>query len=309
MKRKRTETKTPDFMAEQLPATRRKQFFDIVKNEWRTLLLSGLALCVFFIPFIVSNIVEAGFMNGSADAIRQSMESQGKTAEEIASAVQSQMTTIHLLFSGVNILCFMAFSLGLSGVSRIIKCLCFGEGVLFLSDFFEGIQKYWKPFLLVGFFAGLFYFLISYASAVLNPVGKDVFGVSILSGLTSGIYYAVIVPMLLYCLAQATLYDLPFAKSAANSLRFAIVRYHWNAIFALLIYGLSLMTAIVYPVIMILSYIAVIILLLPFLVLAFHLLALSLFDRYINEDHYPQIYKKGLYAKQRDKAVAEEKGE
>ena len=298
MKRKDKAAKTPDFLIEQLPSTRRKQFFDIVKNEWRTLLALGAALFVFFLPFIISNICEAGFMNGTAEAIRQEMGSEGKTAEEIASRVQNQMTSIHLLFNGINILCFMLFSLGLAGASRIIKCFGFGEGVLFKSDFFAGIKKYWKAFLLCGFFAGLFYFLISYVYAVLNPAGQESAGINILSGVTIGFYYAIIVPLLLFSLAQATLYELPFFKNLANSLRFTIVRYHFTAIFALVIYGVSLLTMIVYPVTMILSFAAFIVLLAPFFALAFHLFALSLFDRYINEDHYPSIYKKGLYIKE-----------
>ncbi len=300
MRNKKKAFATPDFLVEQLPNTRRKQFFDIVKNEWRTLLLAGVWMGIFFIPFILSNVCEAGFMNGSAEAMRQQLEAQGKTAEEIASAVQGQMNSIHLLFNGINILCFMTFSLGLAGASRIIKCLSFGEGVLFMSDFFAGIRKYWKAFLLCTFLAGLFYFLVSYVSAVLNPIGREIQGMSVLSGITTGFYYAVLVPLFIFSLSQATLYSLPLLQSIANSLKFAVVRYYWTILFALFIYGMSLMTLIVYPLIMILAYLGAIILLLPFFVLAFHLFSLSLFDRYINEDHYPEIYRKGLYSKKDD---------
>ena len=300
MRNKKKAYETSDFLVEQLPSTRRKQFFDIVKNEWRTLLLVGVWLGIFFIPFIISNICEAGFMNGSAEAIRQQLESQGKTAEEITSAVQSQMTAIHLLFNGINILCFMVFSIGLAGASRVVKCLCFGEGILFMSDFSSGIKKYWKPFLLIGFFAGLFYFLVSYVSTSLSSAGQASQGMSVLSGITTGFFYAILVPLILFSLSQATLYALPFFQSLANSLKFTAVRYYWTILFALFLYGMSLMTLIVYPLIMILAYVGTIILLLPFFVLAFHLFSLSLFDRYINEDHYPEIYKKGLYRKKDD---------
>lgn len=290
----------PDFLPEWLPSSRGKQFFDIVKNEWRTLLLIGLILSLFFLPFIISNIVEAGFMNGSANALREEMEAKGRGSEEILMAIRTQTTTIHLLFTAINILCFMIFSIGLAGASRIVKCLCFGEGVLFRSDFFIGIKKYWKAFLLIGFFAGLFYFLITYVTAMLNPMSQDNGGLGVLSGLTIGLYYAVIVPMLLLSMAQATLYDMPLFKSLSNSLRFLIVRYYIAAIFALTIYAISLLTMIVYPLIVILAFLAVIVLLLPFLVLSFHLFALGLFDKYINKDHYPHIYRKGLCVRKGD---------
>lgn len=295
-----------DFLPEQLPSTRRKQFFDIVKNEWRTLLLMGLALSLFFLPFVISNIAEAGYMNGSADALRAELEQAGKTEAEIASSVASQMRTIHIIFTGVNILCFMAFSVGLAGASRIVKCLCFGEGVLFKSDFFAGIKKYWKPFLLAGFFAGLFYFLVTYVSAMFAPLSQGNGGIGVASGLTIGVYYALIVPLLLFSVAQATLYELPLVKNIANSMRFLIVRYYVIIVFALIIYGVSLITLIVYPLIMILAYLAFVILLLPFFILSFHLFALDLFDKYINEDNFPQIYKKGLYVKRFQKPRKDE---
>ncbi len=300
MNNRKKKAPAADFLVEQLPNSRRKQFFDIVKNEWRTLFLLGAVMCLFFIPFIVSNICEAGFMNGSAEAIRSQMESQGKTAEEISSAVQNQMRSIHLLFTAINILCFVVFSLGLAGASRVIKCLCFGEGVLFGSDFFAGVKKYWKAFALCAFFAGLFYFLVSYVSASLTPLGQTHQGVNILSGITSGFYYAIIVPLILFSAAQSTIYDLSLMKTVANGLRFTLIRYYWTAIFALIVYGFSLITMIVYPLIVVLVYLASILLVLPFFFLAFHLFALSLFDRYINLIHYPQIYMKGLYRKRDD---------
>lgn len=295
MKAEERLAKNPDFLAEQLPSSRRRQFFDILKNEWRTLLFLGAVLCLFYLPFLISHIAEAGFMNGSAEAMRAELMAQGKSEEEIASSVKAQMSSIHLLFNGVNILCFMVFSFGLAGASRVIKCLCFGEGVLLKSDFIAGIKKYWKSFLLVGFFAGLFFFLVSYVSASLRSFSS---GMSVLSGLTTGFFYALIVPILLFSLSQATLYGLPFFHSLANSVRFTLIRYHWTLLFALFVYGLSLIALIVYPLFMILAYLGAVLLLLPVFELAFHLYSLSLFDLYINEGNYPSIYRKGLYTKE-----------
>ncbi len=295
MKTEERLAKNPDFLLEQLPSSRRKQFFDILKNEWRTLLFLGAILCLFYLPFLLSHIAEAGFMNGSAEAMRAELAAESKSEEEIASLVQNQMNSIHLLFNGINVICFMAFSLGLAGASRVIKCLCFGEGVLLKSDFFAGIKKYWKSFLLIGFFAGLFYFLVSYVSTSLSSFSQ---GMNIFSGLTTGFFYALIVPILLFSLSQATLYGLPFFHSLSNSIRFTLVRYYWTLLFALFVYGLSLITLIVYPLFMILAYLGAILLLLPIFVLAFHLYSLSLFDPYINEGNYPSIYRKGLYTKE-----------
>ncbi len=300
-KGKKVKKVTPDFLLEQLPSTRRKQFFDILKNEYRTLLLIGLILVLFFIPFIVSNIFEYGFMSGTSETIKKAMEAEGRNSEEIARAIKLQMRSIHLLFTGINIICFMIFSLGLAGVSRVIKCLCFGEGVVFKSDFFIGIKEYYKSFLAVGFFSGLFYFLMTYTGAMLDALSKDNSSLLIVKGLTIGFYFALLVPLFLFSLAQSTLYNVPFFKNISNSIKFIINKYYICLIFSIIIYMIYLLTYIVYPLISILSFVAVIILIVPFIELAFHLFALSLFDKYINKNYYPQIYKKGLYIKDNTK--------
>ncbi len=307
VKEKKIKKPTPDFLIEQLPTTRKKQFFDILKNEWRTILLLGVILVIFFIPFIVSNIFEYGFMSGTSDTIRQNLEAEGKSAEEITSAIKSQMNSIHLLFTAINIVCFMIFSIGLAGVSRIIKCLSFGEGVIFKSDFFIGVKKYWKPFLIVGFFAGLFYFLMTYTSAMINAFSVTNSSLAIVNGLTIGFYYAILVPLFLFSLSQATLYNLPFFKSVSNSIRFILNKYYISIIFCIILYAISFLTYIIYPIIEIICFIVVIIFIVPLIVLAFHLFALSLFDKYINKDYYPEIHKKGLYIKETDCDTLKEK--
>ncbi len=296
-KERKIEKPTPDFLAEQLPDTRRKQFFDIAKNEWRTLLLLGLFMAVFFLPFVISLIGESGYMNGSASAIRSSLLAQGKSEEEITLAVAAAMRTIHNLFSGINILCFMIFSIALAGVSYVYRCLGYGEGVILKSDFIKGIKKYWKPFLLVGFFAGLFYFLMSYTSTLWSAASSDISSLSIVSGLTIGFFYAFLVPLFLFSLAQAVYYELPLFKSLSNSVRFTLARYFFLIPFLLFIYAFSLLTLIVYPVIMALSFLASIVLFLPFFILSFHLFALASFDEAINKEYYPSVYRKGLYTK------------
>ena len=49
---KRNKYRKDDFSINDLPLTRRKQFFDIFKNDWKTLLLLGLILLLFSIPYL-----------------------------------------------------------------------------------------------------------------------------------------------------------------------------------------------------------------------------------------------------------------
>ena len=49
---KRSKYRKEDFSLSDLPDNRGKQFFDIFKNDWKTLLLSGLILLIFSLPFL-----------------------------------------------------------------------------------------------------------------------------------------------------------------------------------------------------------------------------------------------------------------
>ena len=47
---KRNKYRDSEFTENDLPLNRRSQFFDIVKNDWKTLLLIGVVLLVSSIP-------------------------------------------------------------------------------------------------------------------------------------------------------------------------------------------------------------------------------------------------------------------
>jgi len=285
MKKVKKEVNKIDFTLDSLPLTRRKQFFDILKNEWRTLLLLSLIALVFAIPYITCVFLEMSLSDGTSYAMSQ----QGKTAEEIA----LQLAYIHRIFSGINVISFCIFSVFIAGATRIIKKLCLGDVIMGKRDFFEGIKLYWKRFLLAFLVNGFILFVIEYISSVLLNSSSSILSNGV-RGVTLGIYFAIILPISLFNLTQYTFYDLPFIKRSINSFRFVIVKYYFVIIFSLVLLGFYFITLIPSFLISIIISILFIIIIPVIFSTCFYLYSLSFFDKYINKNAYPEIYRKGL---------------
>ena len=80
MRKKKARFSQNDFTNTNLPLTRKRQFFDILKNEWRTILLLSLIGLAFALPYIVCLILEMSLSDGTS----MMMAEQGKTVDEIA---------------------------------------------------------------------------------------------------------------------------------------------------------------------------------------------------------------------------------
>jgi len=285
MKKKSITYVKSDFGYNNLPLNRRKQFFDILKNEWRTILILALIGLAFALPYITCLVLEMSLSDGTS----YSMSQQGKTAEEI----NAQLTAIHRLFAGINIISFSIFSIFLAGCSRVIKELCLGEVIMLRHDFRKGINLYWKSFLLTFLINGCILFMIDYISSTLLNTSSSALSNGV-RGLTLGIYFAVILPVSLFNLVQFTFYDIPWIHRVKNSFRFTMVKYYFVIIFLAILLGFYFVTLIPNFLISIIITILCIILIPVLFSISFYLYSISLFDKYINKEHYPEIYRKGL---------------
>ena len=81
---KRNKYRSEDFLVNDLPLTRRAQFFDILKHEWKSLLLIGFFLFLFSIPYLTIDILH-WFIKINLPA---QLESNGYTKEQIIQALQ-----------------------------------------------------------------------------------------------------------------------------------------------------------------------------------------------------------------------------
>ena len=144
MKNKKVKIKLSgkDYEASLLPSTRKAQFKDILTHEFKTLLLVGAWLLLFFLPIlsieIFSNIFVYTYIT----------QNNGALTPEEKKAFEMMVTLIKeasLVFG------YLIFSVGIAGSLRIIRNLVYGEVIFFKDVFITGIKKYWKLCLGVAF--------------------------------------------------------------------------------------------------------------------------------------------------------------
>ena len=196
---------------------------------------------------------------------------------------------------GTLIPLIMIFGLGVSGALYFAKRLAFGEGANARIHFFEGIEKNWKPFLLVFFIVGLAYFLLRVGTGILANID----GISeLLLGFSVGMIYAFFF-LLLYASyfveTQIMLYHASASQLLGNAAKF---------VFAGGIKGLGVFALVTLPLFLyefVPSSLAQWIIILVcglfyfgFSFFGFTLYSHSIFDQAINIKSYPEIYHKGL---------------
>ncbi len=152
-----------DYEVSMLPQTRRAVFFDVLKLQWRKLILLGGILVLFALPMIVLNLVR----DYSMLALYQFYEN---TSDEIQYQAAMQSIWWDFIKSVIQIIPFMIYSLGLAGVMRVLRQFAWGENVYIPTDFGKGFKDNLRPMLGISFLAGailalcnfLYYLAVSY---------------------------------------------------------------------------------------------------------------------------------------------------
>ena len=279
---KRSKYRNEDFALNDLPDNRGKQFFDIFKNDWKTLFLSGLILFLFSIPFLTLEF----FHWFTIINLPIQLQSQGIDEATIYSSLQ----LTEVIYELGLILCNLIFAVSLAGLARVLKRLVHGEGVLFKDDFFTGIKQNIWHFLLLMFI----YSFLRFASQFTYIYIKNIPIVSeIVVGVSTGIFFILFVPIILFMFAQDAIYKMNIWTNFKNSYQLAIRSILVILIFSLLIFGTYFIRYIplIYVELIVWGFIIIIS---PLYFLSLSLFTMSKFDRYINKDNYPEVYRKGL---------------
>lgn len=280
--------KNTDLTIEDLPKNRKEVFFDVCKNRYRMLIFCGIILLISAIPFL---------------ALYMTMLSEiGKIQQNLASAVVTQETYNQQYFQ-INLIIplFMLASsviiiIVLSGVTRIIHRLAWGEGVAFFYDFFLGIKQNFLSFLMLIFIGISFY------------VSNLIKTVILLNGLieTYSVFYYYIplfiniflfFPIVLLYLMQSVIYKNTFIGKLKNAILLFIKKFLINVCYMALLSSFLIFIVFAtapYKLIVV----SIFIFTFPLWILAYVLIASSIFDEYINIYNYKEIYKKGIYFKE-----------
>lgn len=276
--------KEQDYDISLLPTTRRRQFKDILSHEYKSILLLGMWLFIFFIPFILTESIASIY---SYTYIMQNGASQ--TPEEIASF----RLMVIIIKESTLVPAYMIFSLGIAGTLRIIRNLVYGEALFFKEDFVFGIKKYWKMCLLTSLVYGLLKGATNVLLHLITNYTNQTY-LYIIGGFAIGIFYFLIIPIIYFTISLSITYQLSFGSLIINSVKFALSNIFITILFSLPLFGLYFIWFIGSLPISILILIVVVFFLGPLYIIVWHLFVTSKFDKFINEKQFPSIYKKGL---------------
>ena len=280
---KRSKYRSEDFSINNLPLTRGAQFFDILKNEWKTFLLMGVLLFIFFIPYLTLDVFYW--------FIRVNLPSQIASTGGDEAAILEAVQFTDILYEVLVIPATLIFIIPIAGISRVLKRLVHGEGLLFKADFLEGIKMNIFHFLILGFIycalrftTQFIYIYISYMPLIPE----------IVRGVTTGVLFILFVPILLFMFAQDSIYKMNLWINFKNSYQLAIKSILIMWIFSFLIFGVYFLSYIQNIILKEGICIILVITIVPLYLLAISLYTMSRFDKYINVDYYQEIYRKGL---------------
>lgn len=281
----KNKTASQDFDITQLPGTRIQSIKDILTNQWLTLLKIGFALLFFSLPILIHTFLT----NITLYEINLAYELGNITKEYAALEIYRTTNTTNLIL--IPLLMFSG--IGLSGVLRILRNLIWQNPLFFGSDFKQGVKSYGTHTVFSLLIIGL-----------LNFIAQYVFRGSYFTSNTWSMNLAIVMMIVVivfslliifYVITQNMLYTLTWRGLYKNAFMYAL-RYFFKTILLALIFMPWLALFISYDIGFILVVIFLIVVILPVELLIVIEYAFDIYDQTINQLHFKEIYRKGLWS-------------
>lgn len=271
---KKEKVKAEDYQNRDRPNTRFAQYGDIFKHRFVELLKLSLLQAVFNMPFIVSLIIFYIAVRNSGDL--------------------NQLMTVFLITGASFVVSVPFIFTGLTGVYYCLKKIAHADGEYASSSFFIGLREEWKNGVLIGLLVGfsafiglngffLFYFYLSQFDKIITG-----FGIAI-----SIIQLMIVLIVSYLSVGQVVCYSNPLRFTFKNSFIFMLIRFPINLGVLILYPGILIALFAIMEITMYVG-IGLLIFFSAFGQLMWALLSLSTFDKFINKEKYPEMYRKGL---------------
>ena len=260
-----------------LPHDRKEVFFDLLRHRKMSLFALSCFTFMFFIPLAV----DLFFFN---------------YWETVAIASKKYEYLFSLVFYSMCIMipCMVIGFIGFAGAFYTAKRLVWQEDINLANDFFKGIKENWKHAIFHGLVFSVLLFgvviggsyLIVYApsNAILSGIGV---GALLLAFITFGMVISL-------NFTQDVYYENGLFVTYKNSFCF-LGLLHWRVLVLFLISAGSVVTLACFNMITLGIGLFLFAILNSLVVIIYTLLAHHAFDKYINQEHYPDMVGKGLY--------------
>jgi hypothetical protein len=190
--------------------TRKEQLLYIYKNRFFDIVLASVFSFIFLIPFLLFKLFVA------------------------STFLQEENLYNELLTSLISIICLMIFSLSQAGCYYFFKKMIYGEGASFRNDFFTGIKKNYRPFLLYYGVFGIIYYAIHLFNFICTTSSIFVYPTSvIILGCSYGVLFIYII-LGFFIKTQVITYLNNFSNLIKNSISFFIGKFFSNLLILLI---------------------------------------------------------------------------
>lgn len=275
---KRKEKQISDSEAKRsLPTTRKEVFFDLLRNRKMTLFALSCFTFMFFIPLAV----DLFFFN---------------YLESAAIAADKKEYLFSLVFYSMCIMlpCMIIGFIGFAGAFYTAKRLVWQEDINLAVDFFHGIKENWKHAIINGLLFGVILFGVVIGGSYLlifaptSPITCGIgIGALILVFLTFGMVIAL-------NFTQDVYYENGILTTFKNSFCF-LGLLNWRILVLFILTTGGLFTLSIFNLITLGIGLFLFAVLNSVVIIIYTLLSHSVFDKYINQEHYPDMVGKGLY--------------
>ena len=270
---------TSDYSPSFLPQNRKEVLKDVYHVRFSLILKCGLIILLFAIPLIALLIVMDVWKFGT----------NGLN--------ENQLTAFYFYWNiiiRVSIIpCLFILLIGISGILRIIKLLVWQEGIDFWYDFKYGVKTNYKAMAIPSLFLMLIYLIY--------------FGIFYIAINSLFMFVAIaficffFVTAYLWYIYLSNVYSSGIKNLLTNSMFFLIKTFGWSVLFMTLIVfpffydffqiPFTVLTFILKPLILM----AMLVFYYPFMIIVGSLYSNNQFDKWINKENYPDLYRKGLF--------------
>ena len=281
MFRKKEEKQISDAEAiRALPHNRKELFFDLLRNRKMTLFVLSCYVFMFFIPLAV-DLFLFNYL--------ESMAIASDKLEYLFSLVFYSML--------IAIPCVMIGFLGFAGAYHVAKKMVWQEGISTAVDFFQGIKENWKRAMLNGLLFSIFLFALVVGSSYLlifmrsSPI---LCGVGIGALILLFIVFGIVISL---NLCQDVYYTNGVFATLKNSFCF-LGLCNWKVLLTYIFTTGVAFTLCCFNMITMAIGLFLFAILNSLVIVLYTLISHQAFDKYINQEHYPDYVNKGLYKKE-----------
>lgn len=263
-----------DYTASDLPLTRKDVFFECYKERFSLIFKIGLICLLSLLPAFLVKFTKDLYIISAISSLTE------PTEEAILNIYYSANAVYGLFEVGA----FVVFGVLFAGVVQILRQMLWNEPIFFCDDFKNGLKSNAVRF-------GTSAFILAMINYLLNMLTE-----SLWTYILSGGFIALILPVAVWFGLQNIYYRVSVVASIKN----AILMYTKTLPATVLLFVATIIPFWLATSVINFVFIKLIVLLVMGLfyvvplTMCWILYALHIFDKYINQEQYPEIYRKGM---------------